>query len=80
MADITIRKENVELTVPEDQKDRYLKLGYSVYSDGKLVEEAPINDVGALRLKVSELEALVKQKDEEIKKLKQASAKQKQTK
>lgn len=55
MADITIRKGNVELTVPEDQKDRYLKLGYSVYEGNKLVEEAPSNDIGALQAKIARL-------------------------
>lgn len=55
MADITIRKGNVELTVSEDQKDRYLKLGYSVYEGNKLVEEAPTTDVGVLRAKIASL-------------------------
>ena len=55
MADITIRKGNVELTVSEDQKDRYLKLGYSVYEGNKLVEEAPTTDVGALLTKIASL-------------------------
>ena len=53
---ITIRKSNTELNVPEDQKERYLKLGYSVFDkEGNLVEEAPTNDVGALHAKILEL-------------------------
>lgn len=55
MADITIRKGNVELNVSADQKDRYLALGYSVYDGNNLIEEAPTNDVGALQAKVAEL-------------------------
>lgn len=70
MTDITIRKGNVELNVPEDQKDRYLKLGYSVYDNGKLVEEAPINDIGALQLKVSALLTENAKLKDEIAKLK----------
>ena len=67
---ITVRKGNTELTVPADQRERYLKLGYSVFDDkGNLVEEAPATDVGALQAKVS---ALIKENEElkaEIKKL-----------
>lgn len=55
MKNITIRRGNTELTVPEDQKERYLKLGYSVYENGKMVEEAPLKDAGALQRRVSEL-------------------------
>ena len=50
---ITVRKSNKELTVPEEQKERYLSLGFSVFDEhGKLVEAAPANDVGALQAKV----------------------------
>ena len=39
---ITVRKSNKELTVPEEQKERYLSLGFSVFDEhGKLVEAAP---------------------------------------
>lgn len=56
MDTIKIVKGNIELDVPADQKDRYLKLGYSVIdNNGKIVEEAPIADVGALQSKVSVL-------------------------
>ena len=55
---ITVRKSNKELTVPEDQKERYLSLGFSVFDeDGKLLEEAPANDVGALQAKIVTLMA-----------------------
>ena len=55
---ITVRKSNKELTVPEEQKERYLSLGFSVFDEhGKLVEAAPANDVGALQAKVVTLMA-----------------------
>lgn len=74
MADITIRKGNVELSVPAEQKDRYLKLGYSVYEGNKLVEEAPSDDVGALRAKISQLIAENDKLKAENKKLKSKKA------
>lgn len=82
MADITIRKGNKELTIPEEQKNRYLALGYSVYEGMKLVEEAPTNDVGALQAKVArlnkeneELKVENKKLVDEIKKLKSTKKK-----
>lgn len=57
MALVLVRKGNVELNIPADEKDKYLKLGYSVYEGNKLVEEAPTTDVGALTAKVIELTA-----------------------
>ena len=50
--EITVRKGNVELTVPAEQKDRYLKLGYSVYEGDKVVEEAFPDDVEVLKAKI----------------------------
>lgn len=70
MAEITIRKGNKELHVPEDQKGRYLALGYSVYEGDKLVEEAPTNDVGALQAKIAKLIAENESLKAEIAKLK----------
>ena len=67
---ICVRKENVELHVPEDQKERYLKLGYSVYKGDKLIEEAPTNDVGALLAKINFLETENAQLKKENAKLK----------
>ena len=67
---ICVRKENVELHVPEDQKERYLKLGYSVYDGDKLVEEAPTHDVGALLAKIKTLETENSQLKKENAKLK----------
>lgn len=67
---ICVRKENVELHVPEDQKERYLKLGYSVYNGDKLIEGAPTNDVGALLAKVNSLETENSQLKKENAKLK----------
>lgn len=56
MNSITVRKGNVELHVPEDEKERYLKLGYSVYNRDKLVEEALTEDVSVLLTKINTLE------------------------
>ena len=70
MNSITVRKGNVELHVPEDEKERYLKLGYSVYNGDKLIEEAPTNDVGALLAKINSLETENSQLKKENTKLK----------
>lgn len=70
MNSITVRKSNVELHVPEDQKERYLKLGYSVYDGDTLVEEAPTEDVGVLRTKIKQLEADNDRLKKEVTKLK----------
>lgn len=70
MNSITVRKGNVELHVPEDEKERYLKLGYSVYNGDKLIEEAPTNDVGALLAKINSLETENAQLKKENAKLK----------
>lgn len=56
MNSITVRKGNVELHVPEDEKERYLKLGYSVYNGDNLVEEALTEDVSVLLTKINTLE------------------------
>jgi cell division protein FtsB len=77
MAEITIRKGNVELNVPLDQKDRYLKLGYSVYEGKKLIEEAPTTDVGVLQSKVASLLAENKELKAEITKLKKKASDEK---
>lgn len=57
MSDITVRRGNVELTVPEDAKEKYINLGYSVIDPetGVIIEEAPSNDVGFLQNKVAKL-------------------------
>ena len=57
MASVLVRKRNIELNIPVEEKDKYLKLGYSVYEGDKLVEEAPTTDVGALTAKIIELTA-----------------------
>lgn len=59
MTNITIRSGNVELTVPADQKDRYMKLGYSVIDEqtGEVLEEAPSQDVATLQAEVAKLKA-----------------------
>lgn len=70
MNSITVRKGNVELHVPEDEKERYLKLGYSVYNGDKLIEGAPTNDVGTLLAKINSLETENAQLKKENAKLK----------
>nr|DAU37951.1 MAG TPA: Monopolin complex subunit CSM1, Monopolin, rDNA, REPLICATION.9A [Caudoviricetes sp.] len=67
---ITVRKGNTELDVPKDQKDRYLKLGYSVYEGGKLVEEALTDDVGVLLSKISAQQNTIAELEKEVTKLK----------
>lgn len=69
MALVLVRKGNVELNIPLEEKDKYLKLGYSVYEGDKLVEEAPTTDVGALTAKVIELTEENKQLKATIEKL-----------
>lgn len=70
MVSITVRKDNVELHVPEDQKERYLKLGYSVYDGDKLVEEALTEDVGVLLTKISALQSENDELKKQVAKLK----------
>lgn len=70
MVSITVRKGNVELHVPEDQKDRYLKLGYSVYDGDKLVEEALTEDVSVLLAKIASQKDTITKLEKEISKLK----------
>lgn len=56
MDTIKILKGNVELDVPADQKERYMRLGYSVVdNEGHIIEEAPLQDIGALQGRVAEL-------------------------
>lgn len=72
MSTITVIKGNVELDVPADERERYVKLGYSVIdkATGKIIEEAPITDVGALQVRVAELVAENTKLKAEITKLK----------
>lgn len=76
---ITVRKDNVELHVPEDQKERYLKLGYSVYDGDRLVEEALTEDVGVLLTKISALQSENDELKKQVAKLK-ADLKKERTK
>ena len=55
---IIVVKGNKQLTVPAEEKERYMTFGYSVIdAKGNVIEEAPITDVGALQVKVAELKA-----------------------
>lgn len=78
---ITVRRANVILQVPKDEKSDYLNKGYSVIDDkGKVLEEAISTDVNELRLQVQKLESVIKAKDEEISDLKkQLEPKQRKT-
>ena len=58
MADITVRKANVVLDIPEEQKDEYLSKGYDVISArGVVIEAATPQDVPTLQAKLAELSA-----------------------
>ena len=68
---IRVRRANVILEVPNDEKSDYINKGYSVIDEsGKVIEEALSNDVNELRLQVQKLEAVITAKDEEISDLK----------
>lgn len=59
------RKENKVYQINEQQKDRYLKQGFDIYEDGNIVEYTPLKTI-----KLSEHFSKMKEKDEEIEKLK----------
>jgi spore coat polysaccharide biosynthesis predicted glycosyltransferase SpsG len=76
MDKITVIKGNVELTIPSDEKAYYMRNGYSVIdANGKIVEEAMLQDVASLQVKVAELQKQLAEKDEELQKLKAANKK-----
>lgn len=73
MSNITVRKANVLLTVPDVQREEYLSKGFDVVDDktNKVLEAALPRDVNALTIMVQKLQ-------DEIKALKKENAELKQ--
>jgi uncharacterized small protein (DUF1192 family) len=69
---ITVRKANVVLTVPEEQREEYLNKGFDVIDSKTLavVDKAIPRDVNALSVMVQELQDKVKALTEENARLK----------
>lgn len=65
---ITVRRDNVVLDIPADQKNYYMGLGYNVIGkDGSVIEETTPTDIASLqrfykdaKKKIAELEAEIK--------------------
>lgn len=75
MANITVRRANVVLDVPEVQKNEYLAKGFDVIgADGKILERTVPNDVNSLKKAYHELTEKVKELEAENKKLKEQIA------
>jgi len=72
MSNITVRKANVLLTVPVEQKEEYLNKGFDVVDSrgNAVIERAIPKDVNALSVMVQELQEEVKKLKEENIKLK----------
>lgn len=64
--DITVKRANVLLTVPEDQKSEYLAKGFDVVDDrGRVVEHTTPSDVNTLkRAYIDHLKEIEKMKKE----------------
>lgn len=73
---ITIRRDNVILDIPAEQKDYYKNLGYSVIDEktGEVVDEAIPTDVASLQSLYKDAKAEIAELEAEIKKLKAAKA------
>lgn len=71
MANITVRRANVLLTVPDYQKGEYLAKGFDVVDNkGKVLEEATMtNDVGTLQKKLGQAHERIKQLEAEVARL-----------
>lgn len=63
------RKENKVYQINEQQKDRYLKEGFDIYEDGKIVEHTP-KKVIKYSDHFSKMKAVTAEKDAEIELLK----------
>lgn len=71
MANITVKRANVLLTIPDYQKDEYLAKGFDVLgANGKVIEKTIPNDVNSLKKAYHELTEKVKKLEEENKRLK----------
>lgn len=60
------RKENKVYQITEQQKDRYLKEGFDIYEDGKVVEYTPLK-----KISYSKHLNILKEKEDEIADLKE---------
>ena len=71
MGNITVRRANVLLTVPDYQKGEYLAKGFDVVDNkGKVLEEATMtNDVGTLQKKLGQAHERIKQLEAEVARL-----------
>lgn len=71
MGNITVRRANVLLTVPDYQKEEYLTKGFDVVDNkGKVLEEATMtNDVSTLQKKLGQAHETIKQLEAEIARL-----------
>lgn len=78
MNTIRVQRANVILDIRQDEKARYMEMGYSVIDTKtcKVIEEALSNDVNTLRTEVISLRKTLAEKDKEIAELK-AKAKKK---
>ena len=81
---IKVRRGNGSLFVSEDEKQRYLDMGYNVITEGgKVVEKSTAKDVVTLRERCDELEAenatLKKQLNDVKKKLDELAKPKKRT-
>ena len=70
---ITVRRANVLLDVPEEQKEEYLSKGFDVIDkDGKVIAEATMtNDVNTLHKKLGEALQRIKSLEDENARLNQ---------
>ena len=72
MAIIQVRRANVILDVPEEQKGEYLAKGFDVIdAQGRVIERTTPNDINTLKKAYAELTEKVKALEEENKQLKE---------
>lgn len=78
MANITVRRANVVLDIPEFQKAEYLAKGFDVIGpNGKILERTTPNDVNSLKKAFNELTEKVKELEKENAKLREQLASKK---
>ena len=57
MDTIKVQRANIELDINPEEKEYYMKQGYSVVNEyGQVIEQALPNDVNALKIMVAELQ------------------------
>lgn len=69
--DITIRRGNVLLTVPDFQKDEYKAKGFDVIENGRVVERAIPHDLASFKKAYTELTTEIKRLKQENTSLKE---------